>query len=80
MLGELVLIPLGPVNLAPMVEAVPGVLGLGVPEVNGCCPVVGVLPRSAPEGLGNLDACPAVVTVAGELVLSPVEANVGALV
>ena len=46
--------------------------GLVVPEVNVRCPVVGVLPRSVPEGLGNLDACPAVVTVDGELVLSPV--------
>ena len=55
-----------------MMEVALGVPGLVVPEVNGRCPVVGMLPRSVPEGLGNLDACPAVLTVDGELVLSPV--------
>jgi len=32
--------------------------------------VDGVGPRGAPEGLANLCPCPAVVAVAGELVLS----------
>ena len=60
--GELVLTP-AEVTMAPEVTGVDGIL----------CPVVGVLVRGVPEGLANLEPCPAVVTMAGELVLTPPE-------
>jgi len=63
-----------------MQEAVTTVPGLSVPDVDGCCPVNEAVSRGVPKGLANLCPCPAIVTVAGEMVLIPVDDGVGARV